>query len=129
MKKMILNNRKLAIFSLFAIIVGFTVIPKTFADDGVKNVFNNVDVINNATILIQQSKYKEATELLNSVSDENFFFIKNLHLGDIAFKQERYDDALTLYKLAQINSKDKIMYEYMAKKIAYVETVKLPKAK
>jgi hypothetical protein len=52
-----------------------------------------------------------------------------LHLGDIAFKQERYDDALTLYKLAQINSKDKIMYEYMAKKIAYVETVKLPKAK
>lgn len=126
---MILNNRKLAIFSLFAIIVGFTVIPKTFADDGVKNVFNNVDVINNATILIQQSKYKEATELLNSVSDENFFFIKNLHLGDIAFKQERYDDALTLYKLAQINSKDKIMYEYMAKKIAYVETVKLPKAK
>lgn len=129
MKKMILNNRKLALFSLFAIIVGFTVIPKTFADDGVKNVFNNVDVINNATILIQQSKYKEATELLNSVSDENFFFIKNLHLGDIAFKQERYDDALTLYKLAQINSKDKIMYEYMAKKIAYVETVKLPKAK
>lgn len=129
MKKMILNNRKLAIFSLFAIIVGFTVIPKTFADDGVKNVFNNVDVINNATILIQQSKYKEATELLNSVSDENFFFVKNLHLGDIAFKQERYDDALTLYKLAQINSKDKIMYEYMAKKIAYVETVKLPKAK
>lgn len=129
MKKMILNNRKLAIFSLFAIIVGFTVIPKTFADDGVKNVFNNVDVINNATILIQQSKYKEATELLNSVLDENFFFIKNLHLGDIAFKQERYDDALTLYKLAQINSKDKIMYEYMAKKIAYVETVKLPKAK
>jgi hypothetical protein len=67
--------------------------------------------------------------LLNSVSDENFFFVKNLHLGDIAFKQERYDDALTLYKLAQINSKDKIMYEYMAKKIAYVETVKLPKAK
>lgn len=127
MKKMILNNRKLAIFSLFAIIVGFTVIPKAFADDGVKSVFNNVDVINNATILIQQSKYEEATDLLNSVKDENFFFVKNLHLGDIAFKQERYEDALTLYKLAQINSKDKIMYEYMAKKIAYVETVKLPK--
>lgn len=52
--------------------------------------------------------------------------MKNLHLGDIAFKQERFDDALTLYKLAQINSKDKIMYEYMAKKIAYVETVKIP---
>lgn len=128
MKKMILNNRKLALFSLFAIIVGFTVIPKTFADEGVKSVFNNVQVINNATILIQQSKYKEATDLLNSLKDENFFFVKNLHLGDIAFKQERYDDALTLYKLAQINSKDKIMYEYMGKKIAYVKTVKLPKA-
>lgn len=36
MKKMILNNRKLALFSLFVIILGFTVIPKTFADDGVK---------------------------------------------------------------------------------------------
>lgn len=128
MIKMILNNKKLVIFSLFAMIIGFTVIPKSFADDGVKSVFNNVEVINNATVLIQSAKYKEATDLLNSVKDENFFFVKNLHLGDIAFKQERFDDALTLYKLAQINSKDKIMYEYMAKKIAYVETVKLPKA-
>ena len=128
MIKMILNNKKLVIFSLFAMIIGFTVIPKSFADDGVKSVFNNVEVINNATVLIQSAKYKEATDLLNSVKDENFFFVKNLHLGDIAFKQERFDDSLTLYKLAQINSKDKIMYEYMAKKIAYVETVKLPKA-
>lgn len=128
MIKMILNNKKLVIFSLFAMIIGFTVIPKSFADDGVKSVFNNVEVINNATVLIQSAKYKEATDLLNSVKDESFFFVKNLHLGDIAFKQERFDDALTLYKLAQINSKDKIMYEYMAKKIAYVETVKLPKA-
>lgn len=125
---MILNNRKTLLFSCLAIIIGFTVIPKIFADDGVTGVFNNVDTINTATVLIQQSKYKEATELLNGVKDENFFFLKNLHLGDIAFKQERFDDALTLYKLAQINSKDKIMYEYMAKKIAYVETVKIPKA-
>ena len=105
MIKMILNNKKLVIFSLFAMIIGFTVIPKSFADDGVKSVFNNVEVINNATVLIQSAKYKEATDLLNSVKDENFFFVKNLHLGDIAFKQERFDDSLTLYKLAQINSK------------------------
>lgn len=126
MKKMILNTRKKLLFSCFAAIIGFTIIPKSFADAGVKGVFNNVDTINTATALIQQSKYKEATDLLNTIKDENFFFLKNLHLGDIAFKQERFEDALTLYKLAQINSKDKVMYEYMAKKIAYVETVKIP---
>lgn len=129
MKKTILNNRKIILFSLFATIVGFTVIPKSFADDDVKKVFNNVEILNAASSLIQETKYKEATELLNSITDENFFFMKNLDLGDIAFKQERYDDALTLYKLAQVNSKDKVMYEYMAKKIAYVQTVKIPEVK
>lgn len=127
MKKTILNNRKLFIYSLFAAIVGFTVVPKTFAGDDVKNVFDNVQVINDATAFIQNGKYKEASELLNGIKDESFFFVKNLHLGDIAFKQEHYQDALTFYKLAQINSKDKIMYEYMAKKIAYIQTVKLAK--
>lgn len=126
MKKMILNTRKKLLFSFLAAIIGFTIIPQSFANDGVKGVFNNVDTINTATALIQQSKYKEATDMLNTIKDENFFFLKNLHLGDIAFKQERFEDALTLYKLAQINSKDKVMYEYMAKKIAYVETVKIP---
>jgi hypothetical protein len=126
MKKMILENRKKIVFSLFSAIMIFTIVPKTFAADGVGGVFKNVETIDQATHLIQDKKYEEATQLLNTIKDENFFYIKNLHLGDIAFKEGHYDDAITFYNLAQINSKDKVMYEYMGKKIAYVETVKIP---
>ena len=42
-------------------------------------------------------------------------------------RDNKYEEALSFYNIAQVHAKDKIMYEYMAKKMDYIKTTKLVK--
>ena len=43
------------------------------------------------------------------------------------FLTGKYEEALSFYNIAQVHAKDKIMYEYMSKKMDYIKTTKLVK--
>jgi len=113
------------------IIIGITLMAlfltsgKIFAKESdAKQLFNNIEQISIATKMIEDKKYKEATDILNSIQDVNFYYTKNQHLGDIAYLNKNYDEALSFYSLAQFHAKDKVMHDYMSKKMAYIVTVK-----
>lgn len=99
--------------------------PQIFAQESdAKEIFGNVEKISEATKMIEDKKYPEAVNVLNSITDTDFYYLKNQHLGDIAYLNGKYDEAISFYNLAQFHSKDKIMNDYMTKKIAYIMTVK-----
>lgn len=99
--------------------------PQIFAQESdAKEIFGNVEKISEATKMIEDKKYPEAVNLLNSITDTDFYYLKNQHLGDIAYLNGKYDEAISFYNLSQFHSKDKIMNDYMTKKIAYIMTVK-----
>lgn len=99
--------------------------PQIFAQESdAKEIFGNVEKISEATKMIEDKKYPEAVNVLNSITDTDFYYLKNQHLGDIAYLNGKFDEAISFYNLAQFHSKDKIMNDYMTKKIAYIVTVK-----
>lgn len=111
------------------LVFGLTVSNLSFADNKEAiGVYSELESMNNATKLIEEKKYDEAKNILENIKNKDFEFLKNQHLGDISLLQEKYDEALAYYKIAQINAKDKIMFEFVQKKIQYLESVKVPPA-
>lgn len=124
MKKRIFNVRNsflLGAFVVSMIVVGSNSI---FAESTEKNPMKVLEDINIATKMIQDKKYDEAKTILEKIDDVDFYYLKNQHLGDIAFLKKNYDESLSFYNLAQFHSKDKVMHDYMSKKMAYIITVK-----
>lgn len=125
MKKIIFNMRNTMVIG--AVVVGaFFAINSTLMAEQVqhKNPMQTIENISVATKMIQVKKYADATKVLNSIDDVDFYYLKNQHLGDIAYLNKKYDEALSFYNIAQFHAKDKVMHDYMSKKMAYIVTVK-----
>lgn len=106
------------------LLIGFSIFIKA----GSTTDSSSLEDIKNLSIsakLIQNGKYTEATEIINKIDNIDFNYLKNQQYGDIAFINGNYELALSLYSIAQIHSKDKIMYEYMNKKMEYIKTMKI----
>lgn len=88
-----------------------------------KEIFETIEKINLATNKIESKEYEDAEKILTSIKYEDFSYIKNQHLGDIAYLQNNYEDALAYYVIAQLKAKDKVMYDYVTKKIDYINTM------
>lgn len=127
MKNTIFNNKKIIIVTVLLLTLIFTlslssnIIAK---QDKMSETIETVQNIDIATNMIQDKKYDEAIKVLNRIDDVDFYYLKNQHLGDIAFLNRKYDEAVSFYNIAQFHSKDKVMHDYMSKKMAYIITVK-----
>jgi len=89
-----------------------------------KEIYETIEKINLATDKIENKEYEEAEQILKKIKYEDFSYVKNQHLGDIAYLKNNYEDALAYYVIAQLKAKDKIMYDYVTKKIDYINTMK-----
>lgn len=108
---------------MLLLLVAMTVGLNSYADSP-KDLSTDLDKISQATQMIQNKQYNEAKKSLESVSSKDLEFVKNMHLGDIAYLEGQNKEAVAYYKIAQMNSKDQIMSEFMQKKIDYVITTK-----
>jgi predicted negative regulator of RcsB-dependent stress response len=125
MLKNILNNKKIICVAMAAALLSLTAF--IHADQEPDNILFNIENINISSKMIEDKKYEEAIEILHKVENVDFYYLKNQQLGDISFLTGKYEEALSFYNIAQVHSKDKIMYEYMSKKMDYIKTTKLIK--
>ncbi len=122
MKNTIFNNKKLKIIMIsFMLSLGFSYNAFAEKKENPLVTIQNIDI---ATKMIQDKKYDEAKKILEKIDDVDFYYLKNQHLGDIAFINKKYDEAVSFYNIAQFHAKDKVMHDYMSKKMAYIITVK-----
>jgi predicted negative regulator of RcsB-dependent stress response len=125
MKKIIFNMRNTIIVGVIAVGAFFAINSTLMAEQSHhKNPMQTIEDISTATKMIQDKKYVDAKKLLDSIDDVDFYYLKNQHLGDIAYLNKKYDEALSFYNIAQLHAKDKVMNDYMSKKMAYIVTVK-----
>lgn len=115
-----------ALIGTFLIIVLFYF---NFNNIEVENDFllKEVESISEASNLIEKSNYLEAIKILNNIESVDLYYLKNQYLGDIAYIKKDYENSISFYNLAQIHAKDQIMYDYIKKRVSYIETVKLKK--
>lgn len=125
MLKKILNNKKIIMITMAILLLCVTAFIK--ADQEQDSILSNIENISISSKMIEDKKYDEAVKILYKVENVDFYFLKNQQLGDIAFLTGKYEEALSFYNIAQVHAKDKIMYEYMAKKMDYIKTTKLVK--
>lgn len=125
MLKKILNNKKIIMITMAILLLCVTAFIK--ADQEQDSILSNIENISISSKMIEDKKYEEAVKILYKVENVDFYFLKNQQLGDIAFLTGKYEEALSFYNIAQVHAKDKIMYEYMAKKMDYIKTTKLVK--
>jgi predicted negative regulator of RcsB-dependent stress response len=126
MKKTLLNNTRIIIISLSVLLSlsSFYI----FAQNSQNNeTLKNIEILNISSKMIEDKKFEEAKNKLSEIKDVDFYFLKNQQLGDIAFLNGKYEEALSFYNIAQIHAKDKIMFEYMNKKMDYIKTLKIKK--
>ncbi len=126
MKKTLLNNTRIIIISL-SILLSLSSFY-IFAQNSENNeTLKNIEILNISSKMIEDKKFEEAKNKLSEIKDVDFYFLKNQQLGDIAFLNGKYEEALSFYNIAQIHAKDKIMFEYMNKKMDYIKTLKIKK--
>lgn len=125
MLKNILNNKKIIMITIAIFLLCVAAFIK--ADQEQDSILSNIENISISSKMIEDKKYEEAIKILYKVENVDFYFLKNQQLGDIAFLTGKYEEALSFYNIAQVHAKDKIMYEYMAKKMDYIKTTKLVK--
>lgn len=126
MKKTLLNNTRIIIISL-SILLSLSSFY-IFAQNSENNeTLKNIEILNISSKMIEDKKFEEAKNKLSEIKDVDFYFLKNQQLGDIAFLNGKYEESLSFYNIAQIHAKDKIMFEYMNKKMDYIKTLKIKK--
>lgn len=125
MLKKILNNKKIIVINIAILLLSVAAFIK--AEQQQDSILSNIENINISSKMIEDKKYEEAVKILYRVENVDFYFLKNQQLGDIAFLTGKYEEALSFYNIAQVHAKDKIMYEYMSKKMDYIKTTKLVK--
>lgn len=125
MLKKILNNKKIIVINIAILLLSGAAFIK--AEQQQDSILSNIENINISSKMIEDKKYEEAVKILYRVENVDFYFLKNQQLGDIAFLTGKYEEALSFYNIAQVHAKDKIMYEYMSKKMDYIKTTKLVK--
>lgn len=125
MLKKILNNKKIIVINMAILLLSGAAFIK--AEQKQDSILSNIENINISSKMIEDKKYEEAVKILYRVENVDFYFLKNQQLGDIAFLTGKYEEALSFYNIAQVHAKDKIMYEYMSKKMDYIKTTKLVK--
>lgn len=121
----IIKNIKfyMIVINFFCIFLGFSNISK--AEE--KNILMEIEKISTAADLIDTKKYDEATKVLNEIKSVDLYYLKNQYLGDISYLNKNYEIAISFYNIAQIHAKDKIMYDYISKRVSYIKTAKLKK--
>ncbi len=126
MRKTLLNNTRIIIISI-SILLSLSSFY-IFAQNSENNdTLKNIEILNVSSKMIEDKKFEEAKNKLSEIKDVDFYFLKNQQLGDIAFLNGKYEEALSFYNIAQIHAKDKIMFEYMNKKMDYIKTLKIKK--
>lgn len=122
-------NKNIKILVMIVSFIVLVLLFVNFENSKVKNseLLSEIEKIGEATDLIEKNKYVEAIDTLNEIKSVDLYYLKNQHLGDVEYIKGNYEGAISFYNIAQIHAKDKIMYDYISKRVSYIKTVKLKK--
>lgn len=123
------KNKNIKILVMIVSFIVLVLLFINFENSKVENseLLGEIEKIGEATNLIEKNKYVEAIDTLNEIKSVDLYYLKNQHLGDVEYIKGNYEGAISFYNIAQIHAKDKIMYDYISKRVSYIKTVKLKK--